>query len=228
MLLSQAEHDEIARAIADAETRTSGEIFCIVTQDVSTYPQVPLAWGAVLAFLLPLALLFAGVDPAALLPFGGEWRAAHTTAAAIAARTSLYAYVACQILVFVVVMLLGQIRAVRRMMTPRWLKRERVHKAALEQFLAKGLHVTAERTGVLIFVSLGDHHAEIVADEAIYSKVTPDLWGDAVAALIDGVRSGRAANGFVRAVEQCGAVLAEHFPPRPHNPNELPDRVVEL
>jgi putative membrane protein len=114
----------------------------------------------------------------------------------------------------------------RLLLAPKPLKRARVHKIALQQFLAKGMHETEARTGVLILASLDERHAEIVADEGIYAKVDPEVWAEALAALIAGMKRGQAADGFVNAIALCGEVLARHFPPTALNPNELPDRVV--
>jgi putative membrane protein len=98
----------------------------------------------------------------------------------------------------------------------------------MEQFLAHGLHVTESRTGVLIFVSAAERYAEVLADQAIYDKVGADVWDKAVAALIDSVRRGLPAQGFVAAIAMCGEVLAEHFPPDALNHDELPNQLVEL
>ena len=46
--------------------------------------------------------------------------------------------------------------------------------------------------------------------------------------LISGIAAGRAAEGFVAAIEQCAGVLAEHFPPGAINRNELPNTIIEL
>ena len=79
---------------------------------------------------------------------------------------------------------------------------------------------------MLILASLDERHAEIVADEGIYGRVPHELWADALAALIAGMKRGAPADGFVQAIRLCGEVLAEHFPPTALNPNELPDRIV--
>ena len=70
--------------------------------------------------------------------------------------------------------------------------------------------------------------ADIVADEAIAAKVAPSIWGEAMEALIDEVRAGRPGHGMAEAVRRMGIVLAEHFPKSDGNPNELPDRLIEL
>ena len=98
----------------------------------------------------------------------------------------------------------------------------------MRQFFAQGLDQTENRTGVLIYASLAERYAEIVADAGIHAKVTPDVWDQAIAALVAGMREGRPGDGFVAAIERCGAVLAEHFPPGALNRDELPNRLVEI
>ena len=83
-------------------------------------------------------------------------------------------------------------------------------------------------TGILIYLSLAEHRAEIVADRAIADRVAPEAWGDAMAAMLAEVRDGDVAGGMAAAVEQVGTLLAAHFPKSDANPNELPDRLIEL
>jgi len=103
-----------------------------------------------------------------------------------------------------------------------------VRERARQQFAARNLSATRERTGVLIFVSLEEHMAEIIADEGIASRVSPEVWDRAMAALVDGMRRGDPGTGFAQAVRLCGEVLAAHFPVRDDNPDELPNALVEL
>ena len=136
------------------------------------------------------------------------------------------AYALIQSAVFVTAFLVTSIPGVRRFVTPRSVRRARVRRAAMEQFLAHGLHVTRERTGVLIFAALAEHQVEVVADEGIHSKVDQAIWADAVEALARGMKNDDPAAGFEAAIGLCGAVLAEHFSPRTENPNEIEDRLV--
>ena len=77
-------------------------------------------------------------------------------------------------------------------------------------------------------MSVAEHRAEIVADEAIHSKVAPERWGDAMAALIGKLKHGDPAGGMADAVAQMAAILKEHFPKTDQDVNELPDRLIEL
>jgi putative membrane protein len=83
---------------------------------------------------------------------------------------------------------------------------------------------TKNRCGVLIFVSLAERYARIVADEGIAQKMQNAEWQAAIDALTGHMRDGRIAAGFIAAIERCGAVLATHAPPD-GSPNTLPDRL---
>ena len=204
-MISDADKTRIADAIRAAETKTSGEIFCVLAQNAGNYRLVPIAWGAALALIVPLPLI-------ALT----QWEA----------RT---VYI-IQLIVFVLVAVGLSRRAIRFMVVPQRTKRERAHAAAMRQFLAQGLHKTEGRTGVLIFAAVAERYVEIIADGGINAKVTQEVWDSAVASLIAAIKDGRPADGFVAAIEQCGAVLAEHFPAAPGavNPDEIADKLVEI
>jgi putative membrane protein len=109
-------------------------------------------------------------------------------------------------------------------LVPRPLRRAQAHRAALEQFVVRRIANTKNRSGVLIFVSLAEHYARIVADDGIAQKVHNADWQAAIDALTGHMRDGRIAAGFIAAIERCGAVLAAHAPPD-GSPNALPDRL---
>ncbi len=225
MAFSDADRTAIAGAIAAAELRTTGEIVCVVSEHRHRYAETGLTVAALLAFAVPLGAVWAGLDFAALTPWR-QWSLGDR-AADIAAAIEAYAII--QVAVFAVVAALTIWTGLGAALTPRGLKRDRVHAEALSQFRARGLGRTRARTGVLIYVSTPDRLAEVVADEGIYSKVDPAHWATTVTALVAGMRAGDPARGFVDAVALAGAVLAEHFPPDIlDNPNELPDRLIEL
>ena len=77
----------------------------------------------------------------------------------------------------------------------------------------------------MIFVSLAERYARVLADDGIAARVSQTEWQDVVDALVAHMRDGRIADGFVAAVELCGAKLAKHFPPTDANHGELLDRI---
>jgi putative membrane protein len=228
MKMSPADHERVVAAIRAAEETTAGEIFCVFARQVSGYWDVILAWAAGAALILPLIAVPLGFEPTALRGLSDGWRIGHAAAAGSETGTTIAAYAVLQAATFAAVLALGLIPPMRRLLTPPSVRRDRVRKAALNQFLAHGIHVTEARTGVLIFAADADHRVEVIADKGIHQKVDQKIWAEAAAALVAGMKRQAPADGFVRAVELCGGVLAEHFPPRPKNPNEVPDRLVEI
>ncbi len=228
-LLTPSDLAAIEAAVVEAEARTTGEIYCVVAEESSDYRETAIAWAAGVALLGPALLLLAGVHVEAPDLLGG-WSAAQVASVAeAAARRALIGAVLLQGVLFVGVLALLSYPPLRRLLTPRTLKRDRVRRRAQEQFVAKNMHATRERTGVLIYVSFAEHMAELIADEGIASQVDHQVWERAMAALTAGLKRGEPAAGFASAIGLCGDVLAERFPPRPgDNPNELPDAVVIL
>src|SRR5262249_6213728 len=129
-LLTPEEHAEIRAAIQKAEQTTSGEIFCVVAEEAADYRETPIAAGALAALVLPALLLLAGLDPNALL---GGWRAGHFAAVESHLVSTAALLLAAQAVIFALAALIATIPAVRRWLTPRGLKRERVRRRALEQ-----------------------------------------------------------------------------------------------
>jgi putative membrane protein len=229
-LLAEADRARISQAITRAEATTSGEIYCVVARRTSDYRFVPVFWGAIASLLVPAIVLLLGLEPHRWPLIGEPWWTGEASDMEIfhLVRSGMAALVLAQILAFLLAAALTFPMSVRLRVVPGAVKRDLVHRAALDQFLARGMQRTIARTGVLIFVALGERQVEVVADEGIYAKVDPSLWDDAVGALLVSARENRLADGFVEAVTLCGGVLAEHFPPRPDDRNELPDHIVEL
>jgi putative membrane protein len=116
----------------------------------------------------------------------------------------------------------------RLALTPGPTKQRRVRRRAVAVFRAAAERRTVGRTGILIYLSLAERRAEIVADEAITGVTTPETWGEAMAAMLVDVKEGRLADGMVAAIERVGAVLTEHFPRSAADRNEIPDKLIEL
>ena len=92
----------------------------------------------------------------------------------------------------------------------------------------QNLHTTKDRTGVLIYVSVAERYAEVIADDGIYRKVTPKVWDTLIETLTANIGRGAHVEGFLAAIETCGAILAEHFPPESGDHDELPNHLIVL
>lgn len=226
--MTPEDHDRIAKAVAAAEQATAGEIFCVLAPEVSDYRETPLVWAAAAALVLPAAGLLAGLRPDMLTRLFGGWSVGHAAAMDGAILSALSTYIALQAATFIVAALVVSLPAVRRALTPKALKAARVKRAAMEQFMSHGLHLTRDRTGVLIFAALAEHRVEVIADEGIYKAAPHAVWDEVVADLVAGMKRGRIADGFVAAVGRVGAILSEHVPRREGDTNELPDGLTIL
>jgi len=201
-LLTPEDHARLSEAIRAAEANTSGEIYVVVAEFADTFRLVPVLWGALFALLLPWPLLFA-------------------------TQFSIVQILLLQALGFVAVSAVLSLPPLRYRVVPSPMAEEATRSAAELHFMAHGIHLTTERTGVLLYISMMPRRIEVVADAGIHSKVAPATWDKAVAQIAFGARAGRLADGLIAAIHSTGELLAQHFPRGPGDRNELPDRVVE-
>ena len=222
-ILSPPQHQLVSNAVAEAERSTSGEIVPVVARASDGYDDVVLWWAIGIAFTA--MSLFAWVPhyfmrlwDAAMGGWSHGW-----TSAEIA--TLLVGF---GLLVFAAVWALLLIPALRFAFVPGPLKSARVREAAVRHFKLGADRKTSGHTGVLLYLSIEEHRAEIVADSAIAAIVPAEVWGEAMADMLREISQGRLAEGIAAGVRDVGVVLAEHFPRSADDVNELPDRLIEL
>lgn len=215
------DHRVVTGAVSEAEKATDGEIVTIVTEQSDHYGDI--AW-AISGLVALTALLVVSLFPEWYLGivnlFASEW-----SGVTALPYWTLFVFTALK---FFGVRLILTWKPLLFLLIPPPIKNARVRKRAVSLFTVSTDHRTVGRTGILLYLSMREHRAEIVADNAIVEKVEPAVWGDAMVALIDLVRQGKPGDGMAEAVKQMGVVLSEHFPKTDNNPNELPDRLIEL
>lgn len=202
-MISAEEHARLENAIREIEDQTAGEIVVVVAGQANHYRSVPLLWALLGALVVPWPLIWL-TDLSSARIFQAQ------LAAALAFS------------------LLLSWPALRFALVPRSIKRARCHEAAAREFLSRGLTRTREKTGILIYVALAEHHAEILADTGIADRVEPQLWPAIIGRLAGEIREGRLVNGLVAAIGEAGAILARHAPPRFDDTDELPNKVILL
>lgn len=213
----------IAEAVCTAEAKSSGEVVTIVASQSDSYADIALIWSAAIA-LLALVVLASATDFYLAL-----WDRLTNGWASVWTPHEIFAVAAIvATLKFLGMWLILLWRPLRLWLTPSWVKHHRVRSRAITLFKVGAERRTSGRTGILIYLSLAERSAEIVADEAISAKVDPRVWGDALAPMLAHLRDGRMAEGMVEAINRVGAVLAEHFPHMPDDSDELPDAVIEV
>lgn len=221
--ISDADHDRISRAVQQAESNSDGEIVTVIAPRSDAYHDVGLHYAVAAILIL---LTFVAAFPNHFVRFAsdiaGGWDHALPTS------LLLTMLLGAQIAVFLIVRYTLAWMPLRMALTPSATKHRRVQRQAVTIFRALGEGRTKGRTAILLYLSVAEHRAEIVADEGINNAVSPERWGEAMAALIDPVREGRPADGLASAIGMIGAILAEYVPATGDNPNELPDRLIEL
>ncbi len=223
LFISDAGRADVSRAVEQAEAGTAGEIVTIIADRSDRYADIALWWAAVAALLaLALYTLFPNFYMAKVMQLiGGGW-GEPTLADALELALVIVG------LKFVGTRLILQYMPLRLWLTPGRVKADRVHGRAIRYFKVGAEKRTHGRTGILIYLSVEEHRAEIVADEAIHAKVPQEQWGEAMAKLVSEAKAGRLTDGMVAAIGDVGAILSAHFPRAADDVNELPDRLIEL
>ncbi|HSM52568.1 MAG TPA: hypothetical protein VK839_00120 [Erythrobacter sp.] len=221
--LTSEQHRIVSDAVAQAELHTSGEIVTVLADRSDGYSDVALWWAIAAAFTAMTAVaLFPQFYLSKLEVLGGGWNHQWTTGELFGLLTAV------GLLKFFAVLLVQQWQWLKFALIPAPVKHARVHDAAIKHFKVGAERRTHGRTGVLIYLSMREHRAEIVADEAIAGQVQPEVWGQAMADMLEQIRRGCMAEGLSAGVRDVGEVLSQHFPRDERDENELPDRLIEV
>ena len=195
---------EIRAAVHSAEQRTSGEFVAVAARRSDTYRSVALLWSVALALMAPAPLLlFSGLR-------------------------FLHIY-QLQILVFILGMLLLEfLPGLHMALVPKHLRHRKASRLAHAQFYEQGVQLTHGHSGVLLFVSLAERYVEIVADKGIHEKIGEARWQAIVDGFVQKVGGGDVTGGIVAAISACGEAMAEHYPAKPGDEDELSDGLIEI
>lgn len=221
--MTDAERARVAAAVSAAEANTAGEIVTILAGRSDEYRDVALAWAALAGLLALCALALA---PQFYLHLYDRLTGAWVQEWAPGQVLGLAALIVT--IKFAAAWLVLLWRPLRLALVPAPIRHARVRARAVTCFRVGAERRTTGHTGILIYLSLAEHRAEIVADAAIAARVAPEVWGAAMAAMLTELKAGRMADGLIAAVERVGAVLAEHFPRAADDVNELPNRLIEV
>jgi putative membrane protein len=202
-MLSHDERLQIEAAIRAAEGATAGEIVVVIARQASGYRAIPFLYALLAALLVPWPLiLWTELGPARIF--------------------------LVQLAVAILVLALGAWQPLRLRLVPGPIKRARAREAAQHEFVGRGMADTRGRTGVLLFVSAAERHAEVIGDVAISAQVGEAEWRGVVEPLVEAFGRGARAEGLVAAVQAIGRILARHAPVATGDRDELPNRVILL
>ncbi len=202
--LSEQDKARIAQRIREIEAGCNAELVTVIAQQSDDYRYIPLLWAALIGLLLPglVSLL--------------DW------------PVTVGELYLLQIASFVFFALLFSWPPIKHRMVPQGVQHQRASRNAHQLFFIEGLHITEHRSGIMLFVSLAERYVEIIADHGINQYIAPETWQDIVDEFIRLVRTGDVAQGYLTAIERCGALLQQHYPGGSGEANELPDHLIEL
>jgi putative membrane protein len=202
-VLRESDQAAVRAALAQAESRTTGEIVPVVVERSDGHPEA--------RWLVALGTLLLG---SALLARQLPWESPALLLGCQVAFGAL-GWLAAFCLPDLQRLLISERRATHV-----------AEEQAAQEFHRQGLHHTRDKTGVLLFVSLLERRVIVLGDEGIHARVGETHWTATTAAVLDGIAAGSLRDGLVAGIGKCGAVLAEHFPARLDDRNELSDRLV--
>ena len=201
---TDAERSEITTAIQAAEKRTSGEFVAVVARSSDSYHSVALLWAAGLALILPAPLL-------------------------LFSHLRYLDIYQLQVVAFILLVLACEfLPGLHMALVPKRLRHTRASRLARAQFYEQGVQLTREHSGVLLFVSMAERYVEIVADKGIHEKIGEARWQEIVDGFTAKVAAGDVTGGFTSAIAACGAAMAEHYPAKADDTDELSDGLIEI
>lgn len=188
---------DVDNLVTEIETKTTGEIVPVVLEYSDSYPSAHFRWAVFFSVLFPVCLYFAPIplhDPI--------W------------------FLATQGLGIVTGLLIAFIPKVKRLMLTRGQLNEEVHQRALQAFYEHGVGNTKDRDGVLIFISMLEHRALILADIGISAKVGSDQWDVILKDGLINLKKNNLNEALLGMIRETGDKLTQHFP---RNPKENAD-----
>ena len=201
--LDAAERDLVAACVRRVEMNTAAEIVPLIAPSSSGYSRAALAAAVACGLLLAVA---AGVF----------LELAHWEFVALFGVGLFAGQVLCNL-----------VPALRKPFLSQREMAFEVDEAAHLAFLSHEIFDTRDRTGILIFVSVYERRVRILADSGIAAKVPQETWDQVARDLVAGIRAGKRADALCAAIERCGVLVAEAFPRKADDTDELPNLIVE-
>jgi putative membrane protein len=186
MLIDPAEAARVEAAFDEAQVKTRAPLLCVLAGASISRDAEFLLGASILALATPLPLLFF----------------THLSAQRI--------YI-LQLLVAILAAVLGSIPWIRRAVVPRRSARSAGHRAALAQFVLRGLD--RSQCGVLVYVSLAEHYIRIIPAESAARAIAQDQWQAVVDEALHPLAAGMTEAALIGLASRCADLLGKPFPP---------------
>lgn len=197
---------KISAAVAKAESGTSGEIVPMIVGRSSVIGHLPLYAGFI--FFSIAAVVSIEVRPYWLFLWWGLPLA--------------ILLLGCIVAGYIVT----RFDSVQRWLIPSSDEESQVWNRASAEWALNQVKKTKNRTGILLFVSVMERKAIILADEGVAKHYPQETWQAVVEGLTDHLKKGDWTEGFETAIQRCGEILKMHLPAGSSDVNEISNRII--
>lgn len=206
--LNQQQIQAISELVKAAEQNSRGELVPILIRSSHDYQFLAVVFSLVVF----IAMIY--LQPSFLLLFfHGYWQ---------------FAWLFIFIALYLVSQFLVRQSWFLRLVLPKSILSKHVEARAELEFYRRGLMKTNESTGVLLFISLLERKAIILADRGISEKLPKEYWQGILAQMIPDLRAGNLFSAYKTGIQSIGQELKAHFPKRGHDVNELSNHLIIL
>jgi putative membrane protein len=186
MSLAPEAAERVEAAYDAAQIRTRAPLVCVLAGASTSLDGEFLLGACILALLTPLPLL-------------------------LFTELSAHRIYVAQLIVALLAAVLVSLPPVRRWVLPKRIVRSAGHRAALAQFVLRG--IDRSRCGALIYVSILEHYIRIVPAEDAARAVSHEHWQAAVDEALGPLASGETEAALIGLAARCGDLLSGPFPP---------------
>ena len=203
------EQEKISRCVQKMERKTSGEIVPMVVSASHIYPLASVTGAVFLA--LPAALLATRLI-GNILWIGPE---------------NMWFFIGCFAVLYTAgYHLVKRSFTLKRLFLSSYRADEEVREAAATAFFTERLYRTRAKNGILLYISLLEKRAWILADEGINSRIPRNQWQETVDHVTRGIREKRQCDAICEAIEKIGEMLQDHFPITTDDKDELHNLII--
>jgi putative membrane protein len=202
--MKRAKFDDAARAaltdcVKKIESMTDAELVLVIRARSSSYRQADYLFGALLAFIGLVFLLFSPFE------FHQYWVAIDV------------------VLLFVIgSVITSRSNSLRRLLTTDKFRSAAVRTSAAAMFYEAGIANTNAELGLIIYLSILERRLELIADRGVLKGVNALEWNQVVFELHEAGRKPE-PQSLHDGLQKLGCLLAKHLPATGENPNELSD-----
>ena len=206
---SKEEQTRICETVHKAELKTSGELVPMLVCESHSYPLAAIRGAAFVALLTALI-----VTP---LIAGMFWLES----------SNLWVFLGVGTPVFLIVQfLISSYPRLKRFCLFADEMDTEVQNSAFAAFFTEELYKTKDANGILIFISILEHRAWVIADSGISERIPHERWEEAVAVITNGIRKKKQCQALCEAITMIGDILEKEFPIQDGDINELHDLII--